>query len=176
MKVHSSFETLYTSSEISEQVSRVAFEITRDYEDRCPLLIGVLKGSFVFMADLIRLLNIPLEVDFVKVESYGSSTISSGVVNFIQGLSSSIEGKEVIVVEDIVDTGLTVNHLLSSIRDMGAASIRLCVMFEKQLKRGFLVPIDYLGMTVPDKFVVGYGLDYKGQYRGLSNLQILELH
>ena len=155
-------------------VDRLAEEIRRDYKQKTPVLVGILKGSFVFMADLIRALNIPLEVDFVILSSYGSGTESSGEIKVIHGLESSIEGKDVLIVEDIIDSGLTLSLFLEELRRRKPASLRLCVLVDKVARRKLNVLIDYIGVQVQDEFVVGYGIDYDEQYRYLPDLYVVE--
>jgi len=160
--------------QIRDVVDRLAEEIRRDYKQKTPVLVGILKGSFVFMADLIRALNIPLEVDFVILSSYGSGTESSGEIKVIHGLESSIEGKDVLIVEDIIDSGLTLSLFLEELRRRKPASLRLCVLVDKVARRKLNVPIDYIGVQVQDEFVVGYGIDYDEQYRYLPDLYVVE--
>ena len=173
-----SFETklhiLFTKQEIEATVGRLASEITRDYYDKYPLLIGILKGSFMFMADLVRLLDFPLEVEFIRLASYGRGRQSSGKIKVVQGLCSEVRGREVLVVEDIVDTGLTTSFLLAHLRRKKPASLKLCALIDKPSRRQVAVSIDYLGFTVPDKFLVGYGLDWDQKFRNLPDLFILE--
>ena len=139
-----------------------------------PLLVGVLRGAFVFMADLIRALDMPLTLDFVRVSTYGRRTESSGRPRIVQGVRSSIKGQHVLVVEDIVDTGVTTSFLLDYLRQKGAASVKLCALLSKPARRRAQVDIDYLGFTIPDLFVVGYGLDFAQQYRHLPDICVLE--
>jgi len=160
--------------QIRHEIERLAEEIRRDYMHKTPLLVGILKGSFVFMADLIRVLNMPVEVDFVKLASYGAGTTSSGEVKVIQGLESPIEGKDVLVVEDIIDSGITLSFFLDYLRDRRAASVRLCVLVDKIARRQVNVPVDYVGIQVQDEFVVGYGIDYNEQFRHLPDLYAIE--
>ncbi|MBA7470730.1 Hypoxanthine phosphoribosyltransferase [subsurface metagenome] len=160
--------------QIRDVVDRLAEEIRRDYKQKTPVLVGILKGSFVFMADLIRALNIPLEVDFVILSSYGSGTESSGEIKVIHGLESSIEGKDVLIVEDIIDSGLTLSLFLEELRRRKPASLRLCVLVDKVARRKLNVLIDYIGVQVQDEFVVGYGIDYDEQYRYLPDLYVVE--
>jgi len=167
-------QILLTRQEIEATVSRLATEITREYHDKHPLLIGVLKGSFMFMADLIRLLDFPLEVEFIGVSSYGKGSQTSGKVKVVQGLRSPIKGRNILVIEDIVDTGLTTAFLLDYLRKKKPASLKLCVLTDKPSRRQIPVTIDYLGFTVPDKFLVGYGLDLDEKFRNLPDICFLE--
>lgn len=167
-------EVLFTRDEIAEVVAKLAKEVNRDYRGKCPVLIGVLKGCFVFMADLIRHLDVPLEVDFAILSSYGAGKTSSGRVRVVQEPRGAIEGRDVLVVEDIVDTGLTVGFFMEHLRGKKPASLRLCALFDKPSRRQKPVTIDYLGFTVPDRFLVGYGLDCDEKYRHLPDLCILE--
>ena len=165
---------LFTQQEVKQTIARLASEIKKDYKDKHPLLICILKGSFVFMADLIRQMNMPLEVDFVKLSSYGSQKATSGKVKMVQGLNTPIKGRNVIVVEDIVDTGLTLSSLLDYLRKKKPASLKLCALVDKPSRRKVPVPIDYLGFTVPDKFVVGYGIDWDEKFRYLPDICCLD--
>ncbi len=165
---------LVTREEIAATIKRLAAEIGRDYRGKRPVLIGILKGSFMFMADLIRLLDLPLEVDFVRLSSYGGGTVSSGKVRVVQGLRTPVKGKDVLVVEDIVDTGFTTAFLLDYLQRKRPASLKLCALTDKPSRRKVPVTIDYLGFTVPDKFLVGYGLDFNQQFRNLPDIGVLE--
>ena len=165
---------LIRRDQIAKAVDRLASEIKRDYQDKQPLLIGVLKGSFVFMADLIRQLDSPLELDFVRLSSYGAARKSSGKVRVIQGVKTPVKGKDVLVIEDIVDTGITISFLLDYLKKKRPASLKLCALTDKPSRRKVPVPIDYLGFTVPNEFVVGYGLDCDQRFRNLPDICILE--
>ncbi len=165
---------LFTKEEIEAKVKTLAGEIRRDYQDKHPLLIGVLKGSFMFMADLIRLLDFPLEVEFIRLSSYGGGRESSGKVGVVQGLRSPIKGRDVLVIEDIVDTGLTTGFLLDYLRKKKPASLKLCTLTDKPSRRKTPVAIDYLGFTVPNKFLVGYGLDWDERFRYLPDICFIE--
>jgi hypoxanthine phosphoribosyltransferase len=165
---------LLTKNEIATKVKTLAVEIQRDYQDRHPLLIGVLKGSFIFMADLIRLFNFPLEVEFIRLSSYGGDRESSGKVRIVQGLRSPIKGRDVLVIEDIVDTGLTTGFLLDYLRKKGPASLKLCALTDKPSRHQTMVTIDYLGFTVPNKFLVGYGLDWDEEFRNLADICFID--
>jgi len=165
---------LIKSQEIDSAVQRLASEISMDYRGKNPLLIGILKGSFIFMADLVRRLDMPLEVDFVRLSSYGSGTESSGKIRIPGGLNKPVEGRHVIVVEDIIDTGLTTAYFLRYIKRKKPASAALCALTEKPTRRKVDVKIDYLGFTVPDKFIVGYGIDWNERYRNLPDICYIE--
>ena len=163
-------KVLITREEIGKAVTRLASEIKRDYQGKQPLLIGVLKGSFVFMADLIRQLDLPLEIDFIKLSSYGAAKETSGKVRVVQGLKTAIKGRDVLVIEDIVDTGITISFLLDYLKRKRPASLKLCSLTDKPSRRQVPISIDYLGFTVPDKFIVGYGLDFDEKFRNLPDI------
>jgi len=167
-------KVLYTKEEIAERVARLAQQISTDYQGKCPLLVGILKGSFVFMADLIRLLQIPVEIDFISLSSYGSAKVTSGKVKVVQGLRFPVKGRDVLVIEDIVDTGLTVGFFMDYLRKKQPLSLKLCALFDKPSRRQTPISIDYIGFTVPDKFLVGYGLDHNERFRNLPDLCVLE--
>jgi hypoxanthine phosphoribosyltransferase len=163
-------KVLIPQDKIRQAVAKLAGEIRRDYQGKQPLLIGILKGSFVFMADLIRELGLPVEVDFVKLSSYGSGKKTSGKVKVVQGLKMPIKGRDVLVVEDIVDTGLTASFLVDHLRKKKPASLRLCALIDKPARHEVPLTIDYLGFTVPDKFIVGYGIDWDEKFRQLRDI------
>jgi hypoxanthine phosphoribosyltransferase len=163
-------EVLISKEEISIMVKNLADRISRDYEGKELVLIGVLKGGFIFLADLIREITIPCMVDFISVSSYGSSTSSSGVVRIIKDTDIDIKGKHVLLVEDIVDTGLTLNHLKDLFKTRGPADVRVCTAFNKEARRKVESIVEYIGIEVPDKFIVGYGLDYSEKYRNLPEV------
>ena len=165
---------LFSEDEIKQAVARLAAEIKQDYQGKQPLLIGILKGSFVFMADLIRQLQLPVEVDFVKLSSYGAGKETSGKVKVVQGLKTPIKERDVLVVEDIVDTGLTLSFLLDYLRKKKPASLRLCALTDKPSRRQVPVTINYLGFTVPDKFIVGYGIDWNEKFRYLPDICFID--
>ena len=165
---------LFTRQEIEATVSQLAAKISKDYQGKNPLLIGILKGSFMFMADLIRLLNFPLEVEFISLSSYGRGRESAGKIKVVQGLRTPIKGRDVLVIEDIVDTGLTIAFLLDYLQKKQPASLKLCALTDKPSRRKVPVTIDYLGFTVPDKFLVGYGLDWDEKFRNLPDICCLE--
>ena len=175
MSPQSEPQVLFSRKEIAATLKRLAAEIKRDYQRKNPLLIGILKGSFVFMADLIRLLDFPLEVEFITLSSYGRDTRSSGKVKVVQGLRSPVKGRDVLVIEDIVDSGRTTGFLLDYLRKKKPASLKLCALADKPARRQMPVAIDYLGFTVPDKFIVGYGIDWDEKFRHLPDICFLEL-
>jgi hypoxanthine phosphoribosyltransferase len=165
---------LLSRSEIDVAVRRLAGELDRDYRGRNPVLIGILKGSFVFMADLVRQLDFPLEIDFARISSYGRGRQTSGKVRVLFGPRCSVRGRDVIVVEDIVDTGLSVSHFVAYLAKKRPASLKLCALVDKPARRQVPVRIDYLGFTAPDKFLVGCGLDWDEKYRNLPDICALE--
>ena len=174
MKAESGLQILVSKAKIDATVKRLAAQIRADYAGEYPLLVGVLKGSFIFMADLVRSLNIPLQVDFIRLASYGTATRSSGKIALVHELSCIIQDRHVLVVEDIVDTGLTTAFLLDYLRGKGPASLKLCALADKSPRRQVPVKIDYSGFTVPDKFLVGYGLDWNERYRYLPCICVVE--
>jgi hypoxanthine phosphoribosyltransferase len=167
-------QVLFSQAEIQAAVDRLAGEINHDYRGKNPVIIGVLKGVFVFMADLVRRLNLPLEIEFFRLSSYGSGRETSGKVGVVQDLQCPVEGRDVLIIEDIVDTGITANFLMEYLNKKKPASLRLCALLDKPSRRKTPVNIDYLGLTVPDKFIVGYGLDCDERYRNLPDLWYLE--
>ncbi len=168
-------EPIYTSDDINAAVARLAREVRRDYRDKNPILVGVLKGCFVFMADLVRALDMPLETEFMALSSYGRGRAkTSGQVRVVHGLRASVRGRHVLVVEDIVDTGVTLNFTLEYLSRRKPASVRVCALFDKSAARRVPVPVDYLGLAVPDCFLVGYGLDYDERFRYLSGIYCLK--
>jgi hypoxanthine phosphoribosyltransferase len=167
-------EVLIREQEIQKRVVELGEEIARDYSGRSPLMIAVLRGAAVFHADLIRHIDLKLRVDFVSADSYGTAAESSGKVEFAKDVESDIQGLDVILVEDIVDTGLTVDYLLQKFRDRDPASLHTCALLSKPSRRQVEVPIDYLGFEIPGRFVVGYGLDYDQKYRNLPFIAALD--
>jgi hypoxanthine phosphoribosyltransferase len=166
--------TMLSAPAIAQRVQELGAAIAQDYAGRTPLLVCVLKGSFVFAADLARAVDLPVQVDFLGVRSYGEGTETSGVVQITQDLSQPIDHKDVLLVEDIIDTGLTIAHLVDLLRTRGPATVRVCALLHKPARSRVKVSIDYLGFTVEDKFLVGYGLDFAGRYRNLPYIGVLE--
>ena len=160
--------------DIDKRVAELAEELRRDYEGKHPLLVGVLKGSFVFMSDLVRRMGIPLEIDFVRLSSYGPRRESSGKIRVVQGLKTPVKNRHVLMVEDIVDNGFTIRFFLDYLVRRKPASVRLCALLDKPSRRMVDVPIDYLGFTLPDAFVVGYGMDLDEDFRELPDVCVLE--
>jgi len=164
---------LFTKDEIEATVKKLAAEIRQDYLGKHPILIGVLKGSFMFLADLIRLLDFPLEVEFIRLSSYGGRK-SSGKIKLVHSLQSKVKGRHVLVVEDIIDTGLTTAFVLDYLDKKKPVSLKLCVLTDKPSRRQIPVNIDYRGLTVPNKFIVGYGLDWDERFRNLPDIYVVE--
>jgi hypoxanthine phosphoribosyltransferase len=165
---------LFTAEEIAAAAERLAAEIRRDYADKNPILIGVLKGSFVFLADLVRQLNFPLQIEFAQLSSYGHGRESVGKIRVVKDVECDIKGRHVLVVEDIIDTGLTAQFFLEHLRKKGAASVKLCSLTDKPSRTQVEIKIDYLGLTVPDKFIVGYGIDWDEKFRYLPEICAIE--
>ena len=178
MKTHDLLDdvasVLIPEEQIRARVAELGSEISAAYTDGLTL-VSVLKGSLPFMADLMRAISIPVEIDLMEVSSYGgTATESSGLVRILKDLSSSIDGKDVLIVEDIIDTGLTLNYLLRYLRGKNPRSIRICTLLDKPARRLVEIPIDYRGFTIPDQFVIGYGLDYGERYRNLPFIGVLK--
>lgn len=163
-------KVLLTETEIRKAVARLAAEIRRDYENKDLLLIGILKGSFIFLADLVRELGLPVEIDFVKLSSYYSGTETSGKVKMELGLKAKVKERHVLVVEDIIDTGTTVSFVLNYLKRKKPASLKLCALADKPARHRVPVHIDYLGFTIPDRFIVGYGTDWDEKFRYLKDI------
>ena len=166
-------EVLISTQNIQDKIKELGTEIARDYAGQNPLLIGVLKGACTFLSDLMRAADIPLSVEFIAISSYGTEMRTSGEVRILKDLDVAIEGRHILVVEDIVDTGLTLSYLIANLKSRGAASVKLAALLDKYERREKEVPIDYLGFKIPDKFVVGYGLDYAERYRNLPFIAVL---
>lgn len=167
-------EILVTEAQIRDKVKELAGQIAKDYAGRNPLVICILKGAFVFMADLIKEIDIPIEVDFMAVSSYGSSTRSSGVVKIVKDLDVSVEGRDVLIVEDIIDSGLTLSYVIDVLERRNALSVRVVTLLDKPERRAVELEVDYKGYELPDEFVVGYGLDYAEKYRNLPYIGVLK--
>jgi hypoxanthine phosphoribosyltransferase len=167
-------EVLFSEEQIQEKIKELGEVISSDYEGRNPLVICVLKGAFVFMADLVKRITIPLELDFMAVSSYGQSTKSSGVVKIIKDLDVAVEGRHILIVEDIIDSGLTLSYLIDVLERRNALSISVVALFNKPARRAVELEPDYEGFGLPDEFIVGYGLDYAEKYRNLPFVGILK--
>lgn len=167
-------KVLIPNGDVQQAVARLAAEIRHDYQGKDLLVMGILKGSFVFMADLVRYLYLPVEVEFVRLSSYGSCTVSSGKIKLLQRICSPVKGRNVLVVEDIVDTGQTIAFFLDYLKKKKPASLKLCALLDKPDRRKVPVEIDYLGFEVPDKFIVGYGIDWNEKFRHLPDICFLE--
>ena len=167
-------EILITGEKIGRKVSELAFSITRDYRGKCPVMVGVMRGAGIFHADLIRMVSLNLTIDYLSVSSYGDSTSSSGEVQLLKDLKMAVEGEDIILVEDIVDTGLTLDFLVRMLNARRPASLKVCSLLSKPSCRKVPVNIDYLGFEIPDRFVVGYGLDYRQRFRNLPFLAVLK--
>jgi hypoxanthine phosphoribosyltransferase len=166
-------EVIVGPEELRQRVADLGAEISRDYEGRDLLLIGVLKGAVLFVADLMRELTIPCEIDFMAVSSYGSATDSSGVVRILKDLDSSIEGRDVLLVEDIIDSGLTLHYLLRNLRARNPTSLEVCALLTKPERRRVDLPVRYVGFEIPNRFAIGYGLDYAERHRNLPYVAAL---
>jgi len=167
-------ETLFTAEAISHRIRELGADIARDYAGRNPLLIGVLKGACTFLSDLMRAIDMPLAIEFMAISSYGSAMRTSGEVRIVKDLDVPIEGRDILVVEDIVDTGLTLSYLMANLVSRGASSVKLAALLDKEERRERVVTIDYLGFKIPDAFVVGYGLDFAERYRNLPFIAVLK--
>jgi hypoxanthine phosphoribosyltransferase len=170
VKVH----PLISKEEIEKKISQLAEKISSDYENKDLVLVCVLKGAWMFMADLVRKLTIPVKCDFLGVSSYGSGTESSGVVRILSDLTISVEGKDILIIEDIVDTGLTLKYLKDFLIQRKPKSVKICALLDKPARHKIEVNIDYLGFTIPNKFVVGYGIDYDERFRNLPYVGYIE--
>ena len=166
-------ETLVSEAQLEARIGELGAEISRDYEGRDLVLVGVLKGAVVFIADLLRELTVPCEVDFMAVSSYGSQTDSSGVVRILKDLDASIAGRDILIVEDIIDSGLTLQYLLRNLRAREPRSLEVCALLTKPDRRRVDLPTRYVGFEIPNKFVIGYGLDHGQRYRNLRQIAVL---
>ena len=167
-------EILFSEEQLTKIVERIGEQISEDYKDKNLLLVSVLKGSVVFMADLMRAIKVPCEVDFMSVSSYGSGTKTSGIVKITKDLDINLEGYDLLVVEDILDSCMTLSYILEMMQARNPSSIRLCTLFDKPERRTVDVKADYVGAVVPDDFIVGYGLDYAQKYRNLPFVGVLK--
>ena|SRR5438067_2040034 len=174
MKLAQDLEVLLPTQKIAERVQQLGTQIERDYEGKDLVLLGVLKGSYIFISDLARSVDLPLAIDFIGLSSYGEATESSGVVKITSDLSRPIEDKHVVIVEDIVDTGLTMRYLLDNLATRHPASVKLCTLLHKPGRARTRIPIDYLGFQIEDRFVVGYGLDANEKYRNVPFIGVLK--
>jgi hypoxanthine phosphoribosyltransferase len=167
-------EILVPAEDLTRRIRELAAEVSRDYAGKDLLLVGVLKGAVLFLSDLMRQLEVPCEVDFMAVASYGSSTDSSGVVRILKDLDATIEGKDVLIVEDIIDSGLTLSYLLRTLKAREPRSLEVCALLTKPERREVDLPIRYTGFEIPNKFVIGYGLDHAERYRNLPYVAVLQ--
>jgi len=167
-------EVLIPEEVLLDRIRELGRQISAEYDTKEPLLVGILTGAFVFLADLLRAITIPCQVDFMATASYGAGTESSGIVRILKDLDQSIEGRHVLIVDDIIDTGLTMDYLLETLRARYPASLRVCALLDKKPRRRREVPIDFAGFVIPDRFVVGYGLDFAGRYRNLRYIGVLK--
>ena len=167
-------KTLITTEEIGARVRELGQQITNDYAGRDILMIGVLRGAVIFMSDLARAIKRPIDIDFMATSSYGASTSSSGVVKIIKDLDESVQGRHLLIIEDIIDSGLTLNYLVENLKSRKPASVKICTLLSKPDRRKVDVQVDYNGFVIPDYFVVGYGLDYAGKYRNLPFIGVLK--
>jgi hypoxanthine phosphoribosyltransferase len=174
MRLAQELEVLISKEQIAQRVRELGAQIERDYENKELVLLGVLKGSFLFISDLARAVDLPLSVDFIGLSSYGEATESSGVVKITSDLSRPIENKHVVIVEDIVDTGLTMRYLLDNLATRRPASVKLCTLLNKPSRARTKIPIDYLGFQIEDRFVVGYGLDAAEKYRNIPFIGVMK--
>ena len=171
---NSNLEPLFAAEQIQTRVAEMGAAVARDYAGRTPLLVGVLKGAYIFLSDLVRSIDLPLGVEFMAISSYGMGTRSSGEVRIVKDLDVPVEGRDILIVEDIVDTGLTLSYLIASLHGRGAKSVRLAALLDKWERREREVKIDYCGFRIPDAFVVGYGLDFAERYRNLPYIAVLK--
>jgi hypoxanthine phosphoribosyltransferase len=167
-------KALISTDRLKKRVKELAREISKDYEGKNPIIVAILKGSFVFLADLIREIKIPHQIDFISVASYGSRKKASGVVRLLKDLNTNIEGKDVIIVEDIIDSGLTLNYIRNNLLTRNPKSLEVATLLNKKKTRKVKIPLKYIGFSIPDNFVIGYGLDYDERYRNLPYVAKLE--
>jgi len=175
MKLEHDISVLIPEEELDNKILELGKKISADYEGKCVHLICILKGSIFFTCELAKRITVPVTIDFISVSSYGSGTVSSGSINIKKELDESIEGKDVIVIEDIIDSGRTLSHLIPMLQERKPNSLKLCTMLDKPERREFEIQVDYNGFQIPDKFVVGYGLDYDQKYRNLPYIGVVHL-
>lgn len=167
-------EVLFTDEELQQRIQQLGQQITQDYAGKEIIMIGILRGAVIFMADLARAIKVPVTLDFMAVSSYGTGTESSGVVRILKDLNEDVAGRHLLIVEDIIDSGLTLKYLWNNLKSRHPASIRICTLLNKPERRKADVEVDYNGFNIPDEFVVGYGLDYAEKYRNLPYIGILK--
>ena len=167
-------KVLVTEEQIQEKIKELATILSEEYKNRFPLVVGVLKGATPFMSDLLKRMNIYLEMDFMDVSSYGKSTVSSGEVKIIKDLDTSVEGRDILIIEDIIDSGLTLSYLVELLHYRKAKSVKIVTLLDKPARRKAKIKADYIGFKVPDEFVVGYGLDFAEKYRNLPYIGVLK--
>ena len=167
-------QILFTEEQLKNRIAEIASQINEDYKNKCPIFIGVLKGVFIFMADLLRKIEIDCDVDFLAISNYSNDARNRGVVRLVKDLDIPIEGRHVLFVEDVIDTGLTINYLLRNLRERNPASLNVCTLFDRPSRRLIDLSIQYKGFDLTDKFVVGYGLDYNERYRNLPYVGIIK--
>ena len=175
MKLEHDISVLISEEELDNKILELGTKISKDYEGKCVHLICILKGSIFFTCELAKRITVPVTLDFISVSSYGSGTVSSGSINIKKELDESIEGKDVIVIEDTIDSGRTLSFLIPMLKDRKPNSLKLCTMLDKPERREFEIQVDYNGFQIPDKFVVGYGLDYDQKYRNLPYIGVVHL-
>ena len=167
-------KVLYTEEEIAQRVKELGGAMYEELKDKNPIFVSVLRGAFIFMADIVRACQVPCDVEFISVSSYGSGTTSSGAVQITRDIHQDISGRHLVIIEDILDSGMTLSYLLELLKARGAGSIRLCTLLDKPDRRVADVKVDYCGFVIPDEFVVGYGLDYADRYRNLPYIGVLK--
>lgn len=167
-------QILFTEEQIKNRISEIASQINKDYKNKCPVFVGVLKGVFIFMADLLRKIEIDCDVDFLAISNYSNDARNRGVVRLVKDLDIPIEGRHVLFIEDVIDTGLTINYLLRNLLERNPASLNVCTLFDRPSRRLIDLSIQYKGFDLSDKFIVGYGLDYNERYRNLPYVGIIK--
>jgi hypoxanthine phosphoribosyltransferase len=172
VSVEGTEKVLYSEAKVQARVRELGMQLTQDYAGREPVLIGVLRGVVVFMADLMRNIDLPLQIEFMEISHYGEERVES--IDIIRDISTNIQGRDVVLIEDIVDTGLTLRYLLEHLKAKKPASVKVCTLLDKSVRRMARIPLDYVGFEIPDEFVIGYGLDYGGRYRNLPYIGILQ--